>query len=334
MADKTKRSSEQIRKEIDATRSEMDSTVDALEDKFSPGQLLDQVTGMFGGSGGTTSSVTRTLRDNPVPAVLIGTGLAWMTIDSLTGHDDEESYRLRARYGRSGAHLDEYGEPYYAEYSSELDERHTESKPERAKEKLSDAGDSMKHGWESAKESVSDGAESAKNKMKSGTSSARESLSDAGESMHHTADRIRRKSRRGVRQARLGFWQAMEENPLVVGAAAMAVGLIAGLTVPTTEWEDETMGEVSDQLKHEAKETASEVAEKSKRVAREAASEAKREADRQGVGASHMADKVKEVARSAKDAAKETAREENLTPERAKERAKEAKKNVSDEARR
>ena len=64
-------------------------------------------------------------------------------------------------------------------------------------------------------------------------------------------------------------WRAMEERPLAIGAAALALGVVAGLMAPSTRKEDELMGETRDRLMERAKEVGEEALEKGKQVAKD-----------------------------------------------------------------
>lgn len=75
-----------------------------------------------------------------------------------------------------------------------------------------------------------------------------------GESMHHAAD----SARHGARRANEGFQTMLNENPLAVGAMAIAVGAMLGALMPSTRREDELMGETSDRLKEQARHAAKE----------------------------------------------------------------------------
>jgi gas vesicle protein len=65
-----------------------------------------------------------------------------------------------------------------------------------------------------------------------------------------------------------------KENPLGLAIGAAAAGFIAGLLVPSTKKEDETLGPVADQMKDKAKELGQEAMERGKDVAQQAASAA------------------------------------------------------------
>ncbi len=66
-----------------------------------------------------------------------------------------------------------------------------------------------------------------------------------------------------------------EQNPLGLGVAGAAVGFLAGLLFPSTQTEDQRLGQVSDQVKEQAKDAGQEALDRGKQVAQEAAQTAK-----------------------------------------------------------
>ena len=65
-----------------------------------------------------------------------------------------------------------------------------------------------------------------------------------------------------------------QDNPLGLAIGSIAVGFIAGLVVPATRFEDEKLGEASDQVIAKAKETGEQALEHGKQVAQETAQSA------------------------------------------------------------
>jgi len=86
-----------------------------------------------------------------------------------------------------------------------------------------------------------------------------------------------------------------KQNPLGLGIAAAAVGFVVGTLLPSTNVEDERLGEMSDQVGEKAREAGHEALERGKDVAREAAQTA---GDRSG-------DEAKQLASSLQDKAQE-----------------------------
>lgn len=72
------RSPEQIEREIGELRAQISDTLDAVQDKLSPGELLDQALGYAKGGGAVAADIGRGMRDNPIPATLFGISLAWL----------------------------------------------------------------------------------------------------------------------------------------------------------------------------------------------------------------------------------------------------------------
>ena len=73
---------DRIERELAATRARLDGTIDALQQKLSPGELMSQAVTYFKEGSGMDLSHTigRSLRDNPVPVALIGVGLGWLVV--------------------------------------------------------------------------------------------------------------------------------------------------------------------------------------------------------------------------------------------------------------
>ena len=289
------RNPDEIRRDIESTRSEMHETVEALERKLSPGQLIDEVWGRVRGSGGAkgaASGIGDVIRDHPVPLGLMGLGMAWLAVESATGSGDDDVGP--GTYGRAEGRVG----PYRGDAVDGELETDDEGLMDRAK---------------SAASSVSDKAGDAKDSLKARASSA-------GHEASH-------KAKQGARKAKSGFWSALEEQPLGMAAVAFGLGVAGGLSVPTTEVEDRVMGDAADSVKREAKETAKDAASSAKAVAKDAARAARDEADRQDV-VGDMKQSVERIAAEARETAEQRARQEDLDADGLKDRAEEAGENV------
>lgn len=87
-----------------------------------------------------------------------------------------------------------------------------------------------------------------------------------------------------------------KQNPLGLGIAAAALGFVVGTLLPSTNAEDERLGEMSDQVGEKAREVGQEALERGKDVAREAVDSTKESASTQGGElASSLRDKAQEV---------------------------------------
>lgn len=81
---------------------------------------------------------------------------------------------------------------------------------------------------------------------------AQEMTSRAQEYAHDATQQVRRTGRRAQNELQ----RMTQENPLAVGAGALLLGAIVGLTIPETERENEMLGETRDAMLDKAQEVA------------------------------------------------------------------------------
>ncbi len=76
------RTPEQIEAEVEATRSRLTNTLDEVQDRMAPGPLFEEFLAFARARGGRdmANSVVREARDNPLPFLLIGAGVAWLAM--------------------------------------------------------------------------------------------------------------------------------------------------------------------------------------------------------------------------------------------------------------
>ena len=333
--DQEHRSSTEIESDIRQTRGRMDATLDELGDRLSARSLLNSALdwwesrGVGARSGGATKdtyqTVARYVKENPIPSLLVGVGVAWIIIDATSGEEKEtrSSARTVPNEGMRSGPTTQY-------YQTEMDE----SGPgfaESAKEKL-----------EHAKEAVAGVAQAAKEKVSAlgdATTSAAEDTGRRAQQVYQdgrsTALKMGRSIESGYHSSARQLESAMEEYPLAVGIGFAALGALIGVLLPRTRREDELLGEQSDQLVEATKEKGQELLERGKVVAERVAESALDEARQQGLTPeaasetiSDLAGKVGEVARKAKEEAGTAAKDENLTLERLKREASSAAEGV------
>jgi ElaB/YqjD/DUF883 family membrane-anchored ribosome-binding protein len=229
-----------IERDIDRTRASLGRTVDALESRLSPGELLDQALGMARQHGGEfATNLGRSVRNNPMPVILTGVGLAWMMASS----NEPRAASYTASY-----------EDWTSPNASASKTRH------RLKSGMSSA--------KSAAGAVGDTAARA-------TDTVRQSVDSLGDRASETKERMRMHSER----VRYGFESLMEEQPLLVGAIGLAVGAALGAALPRTESEDRLLGETSDSAVRSMKDKAAEAYEEVKDTAAEVVASTRDRAD-------------------------------------------------------
>jgi ElaB/YqjD/DUF883 family membrane-anchored ribosome-binding protein len=130
---------EEIQAEIERTRGDMDATLNAIEQRLTPGQMVDQGLDYLRNSGANefVSNLGGSVKHNPLPVALVGIGIAWLM---ATGNR----------------------KPAYAPTQSEG------SGPgmmQRASEGMSSARDSLSQTTRSAKERVGQLGQTARERM-------------------------------------------------------------------------------------------------------------------------------------------------------------------------
>jgi hypothetical protein len=81
------RSPDEWEREIERTRADIGRTLGALRARVSRGALVDRMMRSMRDEGGEfAAGIGRAIRDNPVPAVMVGAGLAWLLIASRSGN--------------------------------------------------------------------------------------------------------------------------------------------------------------------------------------------------------------------------------------------------------
>lgn len=264
-----------LRAEIDQTRRRMDQTIDALGQRFAPRHLADEALGylrnqtqngnmrkirhQFAQSAETAMhSVTDTVKSNPIPAALIGAGIVYYFYSQNQQSDDRRGYVDPASFGE----IDPYSEAGYGSEDPGLGQRLGEKAgelKERSREAIHQAGEKMHRAGERVRE-----------RAREVTARARERASYAGE-------RTRQLARDGRERAA----QAYQQHPLESGLACLALGMIAGLALPTSPRVRRQLRPRAERLRHQAEEFVA----KGKSVARSAVHAAKQEAQSQGLTA-------------------------------------------------
>src|SRR6516225_7422202 len=76
--------SEQLEREAEVTRRRLSQTLEELRGRMTPGQAADQLLDYTrnGPAGELLRNLGREVRENPMPLVLIGIGIAWLMIAS------------------------------------------------------------------------------------------------------------------------------------------------------------------------------------------------------------------------------------------------------------
>lgn len=244
----------EIQDTIEQTREQMSETIGELQERLSPAHIkaqireatIGKVENMAQRASDTMyearQSVVSTVASNPVPAALVGIGLAWLWMNRRSGGSAsyEDSAR-RWRYPRGGD--ERYPDESYRRFHEEgttpydRDARSDASLASKASDAISGASDKISGMVGQVREAGGQFAARTKDRV-----------SGVVDQAQQTAERVRTSAQNQAQQAQDRFNRAMDENPLAVGAIALAVGTAIGLAIPQTRKENEWMGEARDNL--------------------------------------------------------------------------------------
>lgn len=298
-------STEQIQADIRQTRADMSAKIDHITERLSPEQLKVQaqqtINELLTDSANSvsdyvrdnrrqiTSSMTETIKRNPVPAALVGVGLGWMLIETFsTSGSGDHAYRQDVSRYRSG----NYGR------SSVYDSRSSaEEMSHEARYKAEQTGQQVRHGVEQTGEQIQHGTEQIGRKAQHVGEQAARQAREFGEQVGHQTAELGSQAQYQAKHAAYEAQRSMEENPLAFAALAFAAGIGMGLMLPQTRTENRMMGETSEQLKDAAQETARETAQRAQNVAEEVWPDLERTAQEAQEKAKAEAEGVKEKAK-------------------------------------
>lgn len=318
-----------LEREAEAARARLSDTAEQIRARMSPGQLMDEVLNQFRGGDGSQmlANLQSQARDNPMALALVGSGLAWLMMGSGSGasaratgtrampyRETTETFRsyqeegapgfgTAARYEESGGHVSGgTGGAGYASTGTAASGSGYAASGHTAPADITGGQGSSEHG-----------------SMMAGASEALASARDAmGQGLHHAGDRTQRlahdmraagqdafgQARHAAadmsHQAREGFLDILEREPLVIGAIGVAVGAAIGAFLPATAVERQHLGSAGAALKEKANALVEQGMAKAKEAAAEVYETARDEADRQGLlpGDKPVSGKVEAVVRA------------------------------------
>lgn len=269
---------EALRTEIDITRHRMDETIDALGRRLKGRHLIDEALHLFRKqqeNGNMTKltqkitssadtayhSVVDTIKAHPVPIALVGAGVGWLIYERSRSHSPSSG----ADDYRAGSMYDEFS-------PGPLSGEHSSSGALFGHETYYGEGIA-------ATSSIKDKASQALGSLQEKASQVRGRLSETGAQAKEQTRRMYQKSRETITTA-------VEEHPLQSGLVCLAVGLLAGLLIPTPRRLRQTIEPKARELNARARETANDLIERGTQVvqsATDAATQAaKKEARTQG----------------------------------------------------
>lgn len=299
--DTESKSSAELQRELELQRSRVESTIDEIQQKLSPGQLVDELLAYTKGGGGEfLASLQRNVTANPLPVALLGVSLAWLMAKPVAaqGTDDaawDSSINRNRGYGGdaadsqdypiatiSGSSLQRVGQTgdagnRYSEFIDDAGKKfraQSDQQGRRAGHFTDETGATFKGFADAAGGRIEQFRDEAGNLLDEASGWASHTWQLAREKMHDARDAVsdarHRTSAAGANvMGQVGslnetMIHQLRDQPLVAGALAFALGAALGSALPPTEQEDSLVGEAADAVKDQASAQAADLYEQGK----------------------------------------------------------------------
>jgi ElaB/YqjD/DUF883 family membrane-anchored ribosome-binding protein len=268
--DETAPEVEALTQDIEQTRDEMSGTVEAIADRLDPANIVQdakqtvreatvgKVEEMANNVAETASGfvddarytaqdagtgILETVKRNPIPAAMAGIGIGWLLTHRSSGQSSRASWE-RARWTGSDRQFSRFDDDQSGRggYGSGSDA----SMSDRASGAVEQVGQQASQFADTVGSKVSGVADQARS----------------------TAGQIPDQFGGMARDAQWNAQRMVEQNPLAVGAIAVAVGAAIGMALPETQTEQRILGPAAEKAISTAEQTANEAAQQLETAAR------------------------------------------------------------------
>lgn len=263
---------EEIERDIEREREAMRANINTLQRKFSMDGIMNDVSDMLRGRSSDIGRVAKqTLGRNPAAVALIGAGMAWLLLGKGASQGSSGASADRYSFGssRSGSSHSSTGSRYamggsgmegddMAWLQDDWDGEDDWTSSNRDSQGGGITG-AVKRGASNVMEKAKDAVDAVRDRTSQMTdrlTHGTEGLSDIARDRVVAARRAaydaQRSARDTLRKGASAATDAFDNQPLVMGALAMAVGAGIGASLPRTRMEDRTLGSSSNTLVAEA----------------------------------------------------------------------------------
>ena len=286
-----------IEQGLDATRSKLNTHLNELQGRLSPGQVLDDLMTYFRGREGAEfgRNLVENVRANPLPVAVSGIGLAWLMASSPRGGttgqatasggagrvqvyrgspdlglDDHAAMTKRVREAEQNV-VYEPGEADHA-YAARLDAargdavgitREPDDTEATYRQRIRDA-------LASAQQTVGRSGHDLRDQVGSTASSVGTSMQGAAHSIGDATQRAGSSVVQGghaATQAAGSLAATLSGNPILLGTLGLAAGALLGALLPQSDQEEETIGAVASQARASVRGLAQQAADAGGHVA-------------------------------------------------------------------
>lgn len=261
--------SSDIEREIEEDRLRIEEKITAIQQRISPGQMLDEAMNYVKSSGGAEyfANLGSSLKTNPIPVALMGISLAWLMANPGNSGSsyDEESYPLATVEGdvRRIGPPEADGEHRYSHFADSTGKRFkalTDETGRRAGHFIDESGKTYRGFADATGRQIHDIRDEAGKVFEEASGWAAKAWRQAGtaaRSMGRSATGAASQTWEHAGRLNENLIERFRDQPLIGGALAFAAGAAIGAALPSTRTEDEMIGDVSDDVRERLSEQAS-----------------------------------------------------------------------------
>jgi gas vesicle protein len=292
---------EELREQLDELKGKVKEEIRDAKDKLreaTVGKVEHMVHNATDTVEHARDSIFETVRANPIPAAMVGIGIAWLLVrrrdaralpradyryvdrrfaggypyagemasanyDPRYERDDERSRlgRLQERTGEV-AHRVQDAVGGAVQHASERTREVAHQVSDRTREVAHQVSDRTREVAHQVGDRTREVAHQVGDRAKEVAHQVQETASDLAVRARGTADDLAERTRYGVRRAEDRLQTTYETNPLALGVVAVLAGVAVGLALPRTRREDRLMGQSRNELLRRAQRVAHEAIEK------------------------------------------------------------------------
>lgn len=281
------KSSVELEREVSEQRDRVEARIGEIKERLSPGQLVDELLSYSKDGGGKfAANLGQQLAANPLPAALVGVGLAWLIGSNASGADktattshadrDDDEYpyaRLPSGTLRRISHSADDTGQWWSEFESNEGRKYkapadpfgrraghfTDDAGKKFAGFIDEAGNRVRQFQDESGNALDDAMNWAKHSWRDTQRNVGLQLGNAVNMVSSAVDtaRINASGVGGAVQSQADqlsrqITTLFDRQPLVAGALAFAAGAALGATLPPTPQEDAVVGSQADTIKRKA----------------------------------------------------------------------------------
>ncbi len=296
-----------IEHDLDRTRSRLGGHLNELQDRLSPGQVLDDLVGYFRGSEGAAfgRSLMDNVRANPMPTALTSIGLAWLMASNprpgmaaatpASPIDRSGAAALQLRMQTAERDASKRPGESEADHATRLDTARSQALglTRHAQETAQSFGQRVQDGWSAAQKSAAGTAQGLGDQFGSAASAASAAVQGAA----HSAGKAASQGGQAAGELASNMVSALSSaSPVLLGALGLAAGALLGALLPQSEAEEAALGGIAGQVRDTARDAAQGVRDQAGSVAQTVVQTGRESAETHGLDGSRSAGSLLDAA--------------------------------------